>query len=79
LLLTATPSDLLALSLSLRNRTAEDTVDRDIYDQPVHMYTIYKLDWGDKLVRLENAKSPVITLAAFSSFRRQSPVRRDCL
>jgi hypothetical protein len=56
-----------------RKRSAKETVDRDIFDQAVHMYIVYKLDWGDKLVRLENAKSPVITLAAFGEFKKQSP------
>jgi hypothetical protein len=67
----------LSLSLVIRERSAEETADRDIFDQAVHMYIVYKLDWGGKLVRLENAKSPVITLAAFGEFKKQSPVRCD--
>jgi hypothetical protein len=61
--------------VSIRKRSAKETVDRDIFDQAVHMYIVYKLDWGDKLVRLENAKSPVITVAVFGEFKRKSPVR----
>jgi hypothetical protein len=63
--------------LVIRKRSAKETADRDIFDQAVHMYIVYKLDWGGKLVRLENAKSPVITLAAFGEFKKQSPVRCD--
>jgi hypothetical protein len=49
-------------------------VDRDIFDQAVHMYIVYRLDWHDRLVRLENARSPVLTVGSFGEFKTQSPV-----
>lgn len=56
-----------------REREAGETVDRDIFDQAVHMYIVYRLDWHDRLVRLENARSPVLTVGSFGEFKTQSP------
>ncbi|ELR22109.1 uncharacterized protein ACA1_159050 [Acanthamoeba castellanii str. Neff] len=58
-------------------REAGETVDRDIFDQAVHMYIVYRLDWHDRLVRLENARSPVLTVGSFGEFKTQSPVLND--
>jgi hypothetical protein len=49
-------------------------VDRDIFDQAVHMYIVYRLDWHDRLVRLDNAHSPVLTVGSFGEFKTQPAV-----
>lgn len=50
-------------------------MDRDIFDQAVHMYIVYRLDWHDRLVRLDNAHSPVLTVGSFGEFKTQPAVR----
>jgi hypothetical protein len=55
----------------LYNKHGPDYFNEYIFDQGVHNYILYKATWEDKekIIFLQNAKSPVITLAAFGEYK----------
>lgn len=52
-----------------------ETDDQHIYDQAIHNYILYRLDWNGRLEFLENDHSPVLTLSSFGEFKFRETVR----